>query len=197
MKSILNILFIIVLSFSILSCEDNTEKLNPDYLEGQQENIAAEEDEEIISIAIPKPEFPITAVIDGESINFLTANNSDKALNSDVGGTSVLLFNTSDNQDPSAARYTIGLIFNRDDLKLGENELSAEAITKVTLSDNTLMDTVFVIVKGTLTITQLDRIKGIAAGTFDVEFNINESGVASTEVTNVTNGTFRFTYDVL
>jgi len=201
MKYILFILSLTILSFSLVNCEENTEKLNPDDLLGQKESTL--EIEEPTSTAIPKPEFPIVATIDGTLINLVTQTGATRARNIDIGRASAVMFDASDNQTVSAATYNIALIFEREDLKLGENILSfgsgIGASTGVNVTDFSKAvpgGTVFVVDKGKLTVTQIDSIKGIIAGTFEIDLNETTDGFTPISTLKITNGKFYFTYEV-
>lgn len=202
MKSIVFFSSLLALSFSLINCEDTTEELNPDDLLGQQELLDNEEnDNEPVSQAIPRREFPLVATLNQSPTNFFSVTPSDNAVNFDFLDATAVIFNTFDNPSTLNATYGISLIINREDLKLGNIQLSFGAgllgSSGILLNDTRSTTTILAIQEGNISIDQIDSTQGIVAGTFNAEYNITNDGVTSTgETVSVTDGSFRFTYEV-
>jgi|GEM_PF-2914962 len=193
MKKILFIFTCILSIFSIVNCEENIEKLNPDDILGPQE-----ETDGISNITIPKPAFPIVAIVDGVSKNFISINGTDKANSFNSGELSQIVF-SSQEQENSDSKLMITISISRSDISLGEKELSLLGNTRIDVSDSTkLLDGVTLLSSGKrLIIEQLDTTQGIIAGSFEID--VNETQTNSGAITNsfkITNGKFYFTYEV-
>ncbi len=202
MKKIISILGLIYITLIALSCGD-IEELDPSNLTGPIIEEGELEEGSTGGESIPSREFPVVATIDGERVNFFSGTVNDEATSIDLGGSSFVTFTTADDSNFTAAKFSISIIIDREDLKRGENDLSITSglggSTGLNLVDLSKVSTgnVFFPVSGNLTITQIDTTQGIVAGTFNLTLNETVGGASTGKTVMVTDGEFRFSYEVL
>ncbi len=201
--NITKLLFLIsILSIGLLfqNCDD-VENLNPDELTGGPvENVSDENDSE--SQLFPKSEFPATAIINSKLISFSTVSGTDKARSLTIGTESFVTFTAADNINVFNARYNLIITLQKQDLKLGTNELSLGSGfgfgTGISLTELMRISTgtALFLESGQLTITQIDTAIGIVKGTFEAVFIEQLNFLPTGKSVVVKEGKFQFTYDV-
>jgi len=195
MKQIISILGFLIFSFLFINCDDDVEELNPDDLLG--ESVITPEEGIENPTTNPDTEFSVTANINGTNTVFFAPTGQSKAQSLALGAENVIILNVFDNQNISETIFSLSIVINRNNLRVGETELGfgsgVGTITGLNLI-NLATSTSFSAVSGQLTIETVDTTQGIASGSFEAEFN--ESTPGSTNVVRVTNGSFRFAYDV-
>lgn len=198
MRKILSIFGGLLICLLFLNCEENTEKLNPDDLLGPQ---AQAENEGVTNESIPKPEFLVVATVNDVPKKFVAVNGTDKATSFDSGPVSQVVFSTRE-QENSDSQLIIAISIARSDLSLGEKDLSLLSGTRIDVSDisdpsKLEKGIALFAVGGKLIIEQIDTVKGIVAGSFEVDANEIQAGSDTIlDTIKVTNGKFYFTYEV-
>jgi len=133
--------------------------------------------------------------VDGTPTNFSSISNSDKAFNIDFAGISRISFSGS------SGSLIYAIIIDRSQLSLGEKSIGITSDVTMDLSDSTkITDGIgFLSSTGKLTIEQIDTVNGVVAGSFEAVFNEVKAGQGiptNLGSVQITNGKFRFSYDV-